>query len=156
MNEPYSIRPARIADLPQLVRLEQRAFVADRFSRRQIRYLLTRASGTALVLESGDSLVGAAYLLWRRSAYSGRLYNIAVDPAAQGKGLGALLLRKAEGEAIKRGCRRITLEVRSDNTGGIAFYEKHGYRAIEQLPGYYEGGVSGLRMSKQLVSPPPD
>lgn len=153
MNGSPSIRPGRASDLSELVRLEQVAFRADRFSKRQVRYLLTRAHGTVLVLESGEGLAGAVYLLWRRSGASGRLYNIAVDPAYQRKGLGALLLQAAEDEAALRNCRRLSLEVRSDNTTAIDFYEDHGYRIVDDLPGYYDNDVPGWRMVKPLLPP---
>lgn len=151
MKRGYAIRLARKADLPELIRLEQAVFTSDRFSRRQIHYLLTRAHGTTLVVERKGELAGAAYLLWRASTTSGRLYSIAIDPGRQGEGLGALLLAQAESEAIRRGCRRLSLEVRIDNTGAIAFYERHGYRVVDRLDGYYADGTPGYRMVKLLA-----
>jgi len=47
----------------------------------------------------------------------------------------------------------MSLEVRTDNTGGVAFYERHGYRVTKALPGYYEDGGAGVRMARALVTP---
>jgi ribosomal protein S18 acetylase RimI-like enzyme len=37
------------------------------------------------------------------------LYSIAVDPEMQGKGVGKILLRNTENEALRAGCQRMTL-----------------------------------------------
>jgi predicted double-glycine peptidase len=44
----------------------------------------------------------------------------------------------------------LSLEVRTDNRRAIAMYERHGYRATEELAGYYTDGTEGLRMVKSL------
>ncbi|HKK20300.1 MAG TPA: peptidase C39 family protein, partial [candidate division Zixibacteria bacterium] len=55
-----------------------------------------------------------------------------------------------EREASKRECQEMSLEVRSDNKQAIGFYEKHRYKVVDSLPGYYSDGASGLRMVKPL------
>jgi ribosomal protein S18 acetylase RimI-like enzyme len=137
-------------DLDALVQLEVAAFAADRFHEEQIDYLLTRAHSTVLVLESGGEIAGAAYLLWRRAMVSGRLYNLVVSPAHQGRGFGSLLLNECELEAARRGCESMLLEVRCDNTGAIAFYQRHGYTITDALADYYEDHSTGYKMAKDL------
>ena len=44
-----------------------------------------------------------------------KIHDVAVHPNARGMGIGTILLRKVEDEAIKMGCSKITLEVREDN-----------------------------------------
>jgi ribosomal protein S18 acetylase RimI-like enzyme/predicted double-glycine peptidase len=150
MKKKYHIRPATEHDLDALVRLEQVAFDTDRFTRDQIDYLLTESRATTFVLEEGPSISGAACILWRKSHLTARLYNIAVDPSYQGRGLGVRLLKECELEAARRGCQKMVLEVREDNQGAIRFYEKHGYTILRTMPGYYDDGMTGLKMSKVL------
>ncbi len=144
------IRLARQSDLDELVRLEKVAFWTDQFHRDQIEYLLTRSHGTILVLEQSGALAGAAYLLWRRSIASGRLYNLAVHPDQQGKGLGALLMHECELESARRGCQSLLLEVRADNTAAIEFYKRHGYEVSAILPDYYDDHTAGHKMIRAL------
>ena len=73
-------------------------------------------------------------------------------PAARGSGLGAALLEACEAEALRRGCARLRLEVRPDNTFAIALYEKHGFRIIGRKPGYYADGTEALDMEKPLLA----
>jgi len=149
-NARLVIRKASLRDLPALLELETRGFTQDNFSTGQFKYLLTRGRATILLLEYNNRRAGAAIMLWRKNVAVGRLYNIVIDPNYQGHGLGGKLLAACENEAIAHNCRVLSLEVRADNTGGIAFYKKHGYSVSEKLPDYYADGSGGLRMVKSL------
>jgi len=144
------LRQASIDDLEDLLRLEERAFISDRFSRAQYRYLLLRANATSLVVTIGDELVGTAIMLWRAGSKRGHLYTIAVDPALHGQGIGKKLLLACEDEAHRRNCDRIVLEVRQDNAAAIALYQKHGYIVVGVIEHYYEDGGDGFKMAKLL------
>jgi ribosomal protein S18 acetylase RimI-like enzyme len=130
--------------------LETVAFDTDRFTRDQIDYLLTESRATTFVTEAGSTAVGAACVLWRRSHQGARLYNLAVDPLHQRKGVGTRLLRECELEAARRGCSQVVLEVHEGNRAAIDFCEKLGYAFVRTLPDYYKDGASGLKMSKVL------
>lgn len=151
--ESVRIRPATLDDLEILHRFETTYFGLDQFTRQQVRYLLTRAHATTLVLEHNDEVVAAATMVWRKNSLTGRLYSIVVDEKAQGKGFAAKLLGSCEEEARRRGCVRINLEVRVDNRAAILLYERHGYVAEETLVNYYADGSNGLRMTKDLTAP---
>ncbi len=150
MSKQGSLRIGRLEDLDAFVRLEKAGFASDQFSRKQLRYLLTRAHATTFVVEQKGQVQGAAIMLWRRDSPVGRLYSIVTHPAFQGQGLGSMLLRACEDAAAQRGCTEVSLEVRADNRGAIALYERHGYRVNQCLPGFYADGANGLRMSKIL------
>ena len=51
---------------------------------------------------------------------------------------------------VKQACRKDTLEVRADNAGARAFYERLGYRRLALLPGYYQGREDALRLERSL------
>ena len=149
-RKKHTIRLATQRDLDALYRLELVAFETDRFTKDQIDYLLTQSRATTFVIELDAMIAGAACVLWRKSHQAARLYNLAVDPSHQGKGLGLELLKECELEAARRGCSSITLEVREDNEGGIRFYERHGYVVLRSMPDYYNDGTPGLKMSKAI------
>jgi len=149
MKKPC-IRLASSFDLDELIRLEKAGFDKDLFTDDQIEYLLTRAHSTVFMAESDGAIAGAAYMLWRTSLPIGRLYNIVVNPVFRGKGIGRALMEECELESARRGCNRMLLEVRSDNSSAIAFYKKYGYTAIDSLPDYYEDGMAGIKMRKDF------
>lgn len=151
MAAPTRIRPATIKDLDSLERLEQASFLVDAFGRDQLRYFLTRAKGTSLVLEHEGEVAGAALIAWRRNSPVGRLYSIATTPALRGRGFGSQLLKECEDEASRRGCTEVILEVRTDNDRAMAFYQRHGYSTVGTLAGVYSDGADALRMHKKLA-----
>ncbi|PWB71238.1 GNAT family N-acetyltransferase [candidate division GN15 bacterium] len=144
------IRRASHRDHHILHQLEVTHFGDDQFSRSQLRHLITRANATTYVLEMDGKIVGSAIMVWRKNSRIGRLYSILISNEVQGRGLGKLLLTKCEADAKKRGCTRVSLEVRADNRPAIALYLKYGYEIIDSLPGYYADGSNGLKMLKKL------
>jgi ribosomal protein S18 acetylase RimI-like enzyme len=45
---------------------------------------------------------------------------------------------------------RIDLELRANNEGARAFYERLGFEALNVVQGYYQGVEPALRMTKRL------
>jgi mycothiol synthase len=58
----------------------------------------------------------------------GEVYVVAVDPAAQGRGLGRAVTAAGLAHLASRGVRRIILYVESDNEPAIATYSKLGFQ----------------------------
>ena len=153
MGQPWTIRPAVAGDLDALVRLEQHAFATDRLSRRALRRLVRSEAAVVLVAETAQGVVGDAILLRRRGSAVARVYSLAVDTAARGRGIArALLLRLIEAARASK-TRRLRLEVRTDNTAARALYAALGFRPIASLPGYYQDGADGIRLEAALPDP---
>jgi ribosomal protein S18 acetylase RimI-like enzyme len=60
-----------------------------------------------------------------------------VEESFRNKGNGTKLLRMAENEAVKRGCKHVDLDTMSWQAR--PFYEKHGYTVFATLDNYPEG-----------------
>ena len=70
-----------------------------------------------------------------------------IAAAERRRGLGSSLLRAIETAAIERGCTQAHLDTFSYQAR--PFYERHGYRAVRRLPGYYSGKLDGWLMVKE-------
>ena len=82
--------------------------------------------------DAGDVIAGFNGYTWGGCC---ELTNVWVHEHHRGQGLGTMLLRSAEAEAIARGCVRIVLATHSFQAPG--FYERLGYQrraAIEGRP----------------------
>lgn len=62
----------------------------------------------------------------------GEVYVLGVDPAAQGLGLGAALLRVGLAHLRGRGCSQVLLYVDADNTAARALYARAGFAEYDQ------------------------
>jgi [ribosomal protein S18]-alanine N-acetyltransferase len=96
----------------------------------------------------GGALLGAAVLLRRKGSRRERLYSLAVDPAARGRGVGRLLMEAVLACARSRGAVEVGLEVRTDNEGAIALYRSLGFTGAGVVEGYYADGSPALVMRR--------
>jgi GNAT superfamily N-acetyltransferase len=98
-------------------------------------YAATVGRGQVWVAERGARVVGFVVLLDADDHLL--LENVAVDPRAQGLGVGARLLALAEGEARRRGHGRIELYTNEAMTENLAYYPRKGY--VETRRGEQDG-----------------
>ncbi|WKE66925.1 peptidase C39 family protein [Gallaecimonas kandeliae] len=144
------LRLATLRDLEDLHDLELKAFTHDRLDRRRWRHLLKEAHGQVWVAEEKTKLLGAAVLLLKKGTALARLYSLAVDPKARGRGIAKALMDKLEEAALAEGMVAIRLEVQQGNEAAIGLYGRCGFKVIAPLLAYYEDGGDGLRMEKRL------
>lgn len=142
------LRMARLDEARALHALELSCFTGNQMSLRQFRFHLRSPRARVLVAEIGGMLLGGAVVLLRADSKRARLYSIMVDPQARGRGLGGLLLDRAEAIAQELGAVELRLEVRVDNHSAIALYEKRGYRRVGREPRFYDDGADAWRYAR--------
>jgi len=145
------IRPATRDDVPALAELENTCFDIDRLSIRSFRHLLTRGNATMLVEDEHGRILGYVLILYHRNTSMARMYSLAVDPSARGRGIARRLVECAEVEALDKGVASMRLEVRQDNVAGRQLYASLGYREFAVFPDYYEDHMDAQRMEKSLA-----
>ncbi|AVJ22576.1 ribosomal-protein-alanine acetyltransferase [Pseudomonas cedrina] len=143
-------RVATLDDMSDLVALEQQCFSSDRLSPRSVRWMISRANGQLWVAQQHGQLLGYALVLFRRGTRFARLYSLAIAEHARGLGLGKQLLAHIETRALEKGCAYLRLEVRTDNPGALALYERNGYRRFAVVDDYYQDHSDALRLEKTL------
>lgn len=90
-------------------------------------------------------IVGTARLIDKEMG-TGKIGRVAVLKEYRGKGLGAKLMRCIEGEASRRGFRRLILEAQ---VSAIPFYEKLGYVAEGEV--FLDANIEHRLMSKEKI-----
>jgi GNAT superfamily N-acetyltransferase len=86
--------------------------------------------------------------LWGRTAYDWLFVELLFVPESlRGRGVGSDLMRRAEAEAIKRGCRGAWFDPFEFQARG--FYERFGYTCFGEL-GDYPTGSARYLMKKAL------
>ena len=88
-------------------------------------------NGWFLVGETGEQLMASAMVGY--DGHRGSVYYLAVAPEFQGRGYGAVLMKRVEELLIASGCPKINLMVRAENQQVQAFYIDQGYAAEEAI-----------------------
>lgn len=132
------VRDASLDDLDAIMALEQRLFPSDAWSPEMMAAELGASHTRYLVAEVDGAIVGYAGLSVLPGSTQADIQTIAVDTARQRLGLGTALLTTLLDEATRRGATEVLLEVRADNPGAQALYERHGFTAIAVRPRYYQ------------------
>ncbi|MEN0111395.1 MAG: GNAT family N-acetyltransferase [Planctomycetota bacterium] len=162
MTAPLSIRPADLASERDaeavIAMLDAYARdpagdgkpLADKVRARLIEGLRQHPTTVVLLAWDGDTPIGVATCFVGFSTFAAapllNVHDLAVVPAARGRGVGRALLRAAEEEARRRGCCKLTLVVLEHNDPARKLYESEGYRRAT-----YNGGLGGaLFYAKQL------
>ncbi len=152
-RKSVAVRRASIGDIDALVELEQRSFFGDRMRRAQYRRHLVSETAWVLIASEQCLLLGSTVLFFRKRSHAARLYSLATDPAARGRGIGRTLLDAAIDAARQRGCHVLRLEVRTDNHAAIALYERAGFYRSGRYSKYYEDGADAWRYALPLIGP---
>lgn len=97
--------------------------------KKDIQRKLTTQSELFLVVEKEGVVLGSAMVGYE--GHRGWVYYLAVDPSCQGQGIGQALMQQAEHLLMERGCPKIQLLVRSNNSQVLDFYGKLGYETSD-------------------------
>lgn len=94
---------------------------------------LIAAHAVCVLASAEEEFVGVALCLPGFSSFRAKpllnIHDIAVKPGYRGRGVGRALLAAVEEEARRRGCCKITLEVRADNVPAQEVYRRVGYQS---------------------------
>jgi ribosomal-protein-alanine N-acetyltransferase len=150
MTTTTSVRAMRWWDIEPVMRLERELFGDEAWTDTMFwSELAESATRHYLVADTADGEVIAYAGLCAYPPHESYVQTIAVAPAHQGHGLGTRLLTLLIDESVRRGCRRLDLEVRADNPVATALYERHGFTRIGLRRGYYQpSGVDAVVMRR--------
>ena len=174
------VRRARIEDIPAieaLIACSVMGLMAGKYSLVQRRASIgplfgvdrrVVEDGTYLVVLAGGRLVGSGGWSFRRTVFGGdathnrddalavpgaepaHIRAFYVDPDAARSGIGSLILRRSECEAMARGFTRFAMGA---TLTGRPFYARHGYRAGAGFRFLLPGGIEFplLHMDKEAT-----
>jgi ribosomal protein S18 acetylase RimI-like enzyme len=86
---------------------------------------------------------------------AGQIHSVVVDRTHRGEGLGGVILRHLEQDAIALGKRRAVLQVITSNLGARAFYRSAGYTETQLRHGLPRDRLAypSMLMRKELTAP---
>ncbi|HUQ53574.1 MAG TPA: ribosomal protein S18-alanine N-acetyltransferase [Gammaproteobacteria bacterium] len=104
-----------------------------------------------VVLAARDRRRVIGFAIMEFYAIHAHLNLLAVQPGNRRQGTGRQLLEWLEASARTAGIFTVHLEVRANNVGAQAFYEKLGFRATGRKVAYYDGREDAVRMTHDLT-----
>jgi ribosomal-protein-alanine N-acetyltransferase len=161
---PYIVEPLTLADIDQVMQIEQAAFTAP-WSARAYRFEVADNEQSTMLavrparlprnwlerlrLPRRPRLLGyAGFWLLLDDAH---ICTIAVHPEWRRRGLGELLLLSLLDRAAPLGARRATLEVRVSNRAAQGLYHKYGFETISRRRRYYADNNEDAHI---MITPP--
>jgi ribosomal-protein-alanine N-acetyltransferase len=157
INSELSLRLARPADATPIARLSRDLIeygLQWRWTPARVAASIHANNVNVLVANIGEKIAGFAIMRYGDDV--AHLDLLAVAPPYRRAGVGRRLLEWLEECAVVAGIFKVALEVRAGNEGAQLFYQRLGYRALAQLPGYYQGSEAALRMGRDLSRRPVD
>ena len=145
------IRPATVADIPSIMKLERQSATAAHWTEEQYRQAFQVGRPERLVLVAEDLLLTSSRLDSEKDSGSSvcgflvalhldpewELENIAVVPASRRMGLGKRLLDALLATARETNSNCVFLEVRESNTAARTLYETAGFEQTGRRASYY-------------------
>jgi ribosomal-protein-alanine N-acetyltransferase len=149
----FSIRLARGSDVVEIAEMSRDLIETGlRWSWTPSRVAASVRNPNALVVVARGIGRIAGFGIMRYGDDEAHLDLLGVAPEHRREGVGNRLVEWLEKPALVAGLSVVFLEVRASNRGAQAFYERVGYRKLGELPHYYQGSESAIRMGRELGS----
>lgn len=127
-------RPGEAADLPACRRIQADA-VAEPWPK-----LLELAAGPGPVFRVVETDRPVGYAVALHATDLAYVPELAVDPAAQGRGLGSRLLESLLDDLAADGVDRVRLTARAGDERARSFYESHQFQPVARVDEHFDAG----------------
>jgi ribosomal-protein-alanine N-acetyltransferase len=150
VNE-YRIELAGRADAAILAQMAERfveSGLRPAWGAVRIGWHIRDAESVVLTARHGSAVAGFAIM--RYGDERAHLNLLAVDPGHRRRGIARTLVTWLEDSALTAGTFTVTLELRAHNAGARAFYGVLGYFESGEVPGYYQGVETAVRLQRDV------
>jgi ribosomal-protein-alanine N-acetyltransferase len=152
MSANFTLRRYASADFDALYLLDRACYPPGiAYSKRMLRWYLALPGAICIVAEAPGAGV-AGFILADADPPDGYIITLDVALGSRRLGLGSILYTAIEQKLLASGVRQIELETATDNTAGVAFWTRHGYRSDGILRDYYLDRVDAFHMRKTLAT----
>lgn len=149
--DDYRIELARRDDAAILAQMSERFIetgLRPAWGGARIGWHIRDADSVVLTARYGHAIAGFAIM--RYGDDWAHLNLLAVHPGHRRRGLARTLLTWLEDSALTAGTFAVGLELRAHNFIARAFYGALGYQEAGEIPGYYQGVESALRLRRDV------
>ena len=150
MKRIASLRPATLDDLLAVAEVESRVHVAP-WTEEHFRKELEKPYSQFFVMtdDETDSQVHGYIVFWMMMDEC-HILNVSVDLPYRGQGLAKEMVRMAVNLTLKKGVRKIILEVRKGNLAAVHLYQGLGFTIAQIQKNFYSNGEDAYLMALYL------
>ncbi len=148
--ESFSLRPATLEDLDAVVKIENQVHAAP-WTEEHFRAELTKPYSQFLVFtdDESDSII-AGYLVFWVMFDECQILNLATSLNYRGLGLAKQMIQKVVSIALKKGIKKVVLDVRKSNSPAIQLYQRVKFSITHIRKGFYSNGEDAYQMTLNL------
>jgi ribosomal-protein-alanine N-acetyltransferase len=143
------VRRARVSDVARILAIERASFVEpwdEEIISQSIELFPTSCFVAEYRIEIVGFIIGSPQPV--EEGFYGHIANLAVSEHCRRRGIGRLLLKRAEHQFLLEGALGVQLEVRESNSTARDFYRKEGYEEVFIFPWYYSNSENAIVMMK--------
>lgn len=151
----YLVRACERNDISAVIKINEET-LPEHYSDYFYYEVLSEFPEGFLIAEVGGEMVG--YVMSRIEygfshlkklglSRKGHIVSIAVRESHRGKGVGSMLMQKAQEAMAAKGATESYLEVRVSNGEAVSLYQRLGYKSAGRLEAYYKDGEAALVMA---------
>lgn len=145
-----SIRPVTPDDLDRVLAIEGRVHLAPWTKANFEGEWMKPYSTTWVVTDDETDADVFGYATFWAMDESVEILNIAVDLPHRGLGIAKMLLQQIIREALKKGAKRLILDVRKSNLPATGLYQRAGFVITQYRKAFYSNGEDAYHMVLEL------
>ena len=154
----YLVRGCEHDDVQTVIRINEETlpehysdyFYYDILSEFSEGFLVAEIEGKVVGYVMARIEYGFSHLKKLGLSRKGHIVSVAVMEQHRGKGIGSLLMLKAQEAMAAKGATECYLEVRVSNTEAVNLYQRLAYRTAGRLEAYYKDGEAALVMATPI------
>lgn len=145
------LRPYAESDFGELYALDRACYVPGiAYSKNMLRSYLNAPGAICIIAEDAGEILG--FILAESEPPEAHIITLDVAEQSRRRGLGTQLTLAVESALAARSVLTVELETATDNTAGVAFWLRRGYRTVGTIPRYYLDRVDALCMTRILAA----
>ena len=149
-TETFTLRPIATDDIQPILEIEKRVHVSP-WTEDNFTLELSKPYSHFLVMtdDETDSKI-AGYIIYWVLFEDCQILNIVVDLPFRGLGMAKKMIRQAAQDAMKKGIKKLSLEVRKSNDPAIQLYQKLRFVITQVRRNFYSNGEDAYQMVLHL------
>lgn len=142
------LRKFSLSDLNQVMEIERVSFPDREAYSRSYFEAFYKSYPEGFIIAEKEKIIG--YTIGRPRNGTAEIISLAVDPDWREKEIGTKLIGFLIEHFKKKGFKKISLRVRTENKTAISFYQNLDFKILKTIKNYYRNGDEAYLMKREI------